>query len=292
MQDGYLLKNFVQAGVPCLGVECAANLAEAARTAGVNSVCAFFGSQTAAQLKDEHGAADLILGNNVLAHVPDINDFVAGLRTALKPDVVIVLEFPMASTCWRRRTDCIYHEHVFYFTLTPLLPLFARHGLEIFHIEHYPIHGGSLRIFAAHQGVEEVRPSVAECRANEEVYGVTGAARYQGFQQRAAKIATDLSAFLEQQHSTGRRVAAYGAAAKGSTLLNCVGESARALDHCSQPQAGKNSAPDFIFPIVAVDEPACRSTMRSSSPGISRMNSCGSKLSTRNRVWQMGGALA
>jgi hypothetical protein len=232
-----------------------------ARAAGVNTVCEFFGSQSAAQLKDQYGAADLILGNNVFAHVPTPNDFVAGLRTALKPDGWIVLEFPYGVDMLERTEfDCIYNEHVFYFTLTPLLPLFARHGLEIFHLEHMPIHGGTLRIFVAHRGAEQLRPSVSQCKAEEDAYGVSEAACYQGFQQRASKVASDLSAFLEEQHAVGKRVAAYGAAAKGSTLLNCVGEPACTLAFIADRSPYKQGKliPGVHVPIVAAEELAQR----------------------------------
>ena len=151
--DGYLLKNFVQAGVPCLGFEPAANIAEVARANGVETHCEFFGERSATALKAERGAADLILGNNVFAHAPKTNDFVAGLHALLKPDGWVVLEFPYGVDMIDKvEFDTIYHEHVFYFTLTPLVPLFARHGLEIFHVERLPIHGGSLRLFACHRG--------------------------------------------------------------------------------------------------------------------------------------------
>jgi len=259
--DGYLLKNFVQTGVPCLGVECAANIAEVARAAGVNTVREFFGSATAAQLKEQYGAADLILGNNVFAHVPTPNDFVAGLRTALKPDGWIVLEFPYGVDMLEKSEfDCIYHEHVFCFALTPLLPLFARHGLEIFHLERVSIHGGTLRIFAAHQGAEPVRPSVSQCQAEEEAYGVSKTACYEGFQKRAAKIAEDLATFLDQQGGAGKRVAAYGAAAKGSTLLNCIGDVAGALEFIADRSPHKQGklSPGIHVPIVAAEELAQR----------------------------------
>ena len=260
--DGYLLKNIVQAGVPCLGFEPAANIAEVARKNGVNTHCEFFGAQSATALKAKRGAADLILGNNVFAHAPETNDFVAGLASLLKPDGWIVLEFPYGVEMIDHvEFDTIYHEHVFYFTLTALKPLFARHGLDIFHVEQLPIHGGSLRVFAAHRDAEPVRPSVQTTLDDEAARGVASSAYYQRFSERAVKVRADLIAFLDEQRKAIKRVAAYGASAKGSTLLNYVGDAARNIEFIADRSTYKHGklSPGVHLPIVPAEELVARS---------------------------------
>ncbi len=229
--DGYLLQNFVAAGVPCLGIEPAANIARVARQKGIETLEAFFGLALARRLVAEGRSADLVLGNNVFAHAPDINDFVAGLATVLRPGGRVILEFPYGvDFIERTEFDTIYHEHVFYFTLTPLEPLFQRHGLEIFHVERIPIHGGSLRLFAGRKGEHAVAPSVAELRAEEDRRGVGSLDFYQGFAGRVAELKTELCNLLRELKRRGHRLAAYGAAAKGSTLLNYYGIGRETLD--------------------------------------------------------------
>ncbi|HUZ07454.1 MAG TPA: class I SAM-dependent methyltransferase [Candidatus Paceibacterota bacterium] len=175
--DGYLLQNFVKAKIPCLGIEPAANIAKVAREKGVETLEDFFGQNIAAKLAGENRQADLILGNNVFAHAPDTNDFVAGLKKLLKPAGRVALEFPYGvEFIEHNEFDTIYHEHVFYFTLTALLPLFARHGLEIFRVERLPIHGGSLRLFAGHTGAHAVETSVAKLLTDEKQKGVNSLA--------------------------------------------------------------------------------------------------------------------
>ncbi len=222
--DGYLLKNFVQAQIPCLGIEPAANIARVAREQGVETLVEFFGEALARRLAAEGRSADLLLGNNVFAHAPHPNDFAAGLRALLKPKGRIILEFPYGvDMIAQGEFDTIYHEHVFYFTLTTLQPLFRRHGLDIFHVERLPIHGGSLRIFAGHAGVHPTLASVAALQGEETGQGVATAQYYTGFASRVAETKhalCDLIASLKQQ---GKSIAAYGASAKGSTLLNFLG---------------------------------------------------------------------
>ncbi len=259
--DGYLLKNFVQAGVPCLGFEPAVNIAEVARNNGVETHCEFFGKETASALRDQKSRADLILGNNVFAHAPDTNDFVAGVAELLKPDGWVVFEFPYGVEMIEKvEFDTIYHEHVFYFTLTPLAPLFARHGLDIFHVERLPIHGGSLRLFACHRGAEPVRDSMKTALAEEAAHGVSSRSYYQRFRERAKKVRADLIDFLKHQQGAGRRVAAYGASAKGSTLLNYVGEAAASLEFIADRSTYKQGrlSPGVHVPIVPAEELAAR----------------------------------
>lgn len=259
--DGYLLKNFVREKVPCVGFEPAANVAAVARKLGVETRCEFFGEGTARALQEERGQADLILCNNVFAHAPECNDFVAGLRAILKPDGWVVLEFPYGMDMIEKvEFDTIYHEHVFYYTITPLLPLFARHGLEIFHLEKLPIHGGSVRVFVSHRGQEPVRPSVAEFLQKEQDCGVGGMPYYAQFTDRAEKVKTDLIAFFQEQRAAGKRVAAYGASAKGSTLLNFVGPDAADLEFIADRNVYKHGrlSPGLHIPITASEELAAR----------------------------------
>ncbi len=259
--DGYLLKNFVQAGVPCLGFEPAANIAEVARKNGVETHCEFFGKDAASALRDQKGRADLILGNNVFAHAPDTNDFVAGVAELLKPDGWVVFEFPYGVEMIDKvEFDTIYHEHVYYFTLTPLIPLFARHGMDVFHVERLPIHGGSMRLYACKKGVETIRPTVQEALEAETRQGVTSTAYYQRFSDQAARVKVDLISFLDEQRQTGKTVAAYGASAKGSTLLNYVGDSAKTLEFIADRSTYKQGrlSPGLHVPIVAAEELAAR----------------------------------
>ncbi len=259
--DGYLLKNFVQAGVPCVGFEPAVNIAEVARQQGVETRCEFFGQGTAQALASERGGADVILGNNVFAHAPDTNNFVAGLATLLKPDGWIVLEFPYGvEMIEKTEFDTIYHEHVFYFTLLPLQSLLRRHGLEVFHVERLPIHGGSLRLFAARAGAHATRGSVDSLLAEERQAGVDTVAYYERFGAAAETVKRDLIAYFEDARATGRRVAAYGASAKGSTLLNYVGASAGCIEFIADRSTYKQGrlSPGLHLPIVAAEELANR----------------------------------
>ena len=222
--DGYLLKNFKAAQVPYLGIEPASNIAQLANKQGIETRNDFFTLKLAQQLAAENRRADLILGNNVFAHAPATNDFVAGLREALKPSGRIVLEFPYAADFIENSEfDTVYYEHVYYFSLTALLPLFARHGLEIFHVERIAIHGGSLRLFAAHQSAHLVNKSVSDLLAEEQKRGLATLEYYRDFSARSEKIKDDLVALVRKLRAAGKTVAAYGAAAKGSTLLNYCG---------------------------------------------------------------------
>jgi SAM-dependent methyltransferase len=229
--DGYLLQNFVAAKIPCLGIEPAANIAKVARENGIETLVEFFGQSLAQKLVAEKKPADLILGNNVFAHAPDTNDFVAGLKTLLKPSGRIVLEFPYGvDLIEHSEFDTIYHEHVFYFTLTALQPLFARHGLEIFRIEHLSIHGGSLRLFAGHAGAHGLDASVKTLLAEEQAKGIASLAYYEGFAARVLEIKRSLRELLAQLKQQGKTIAAYGASAKGSTLINFFGLGRESLD--------------------------------------------------------------
>jgi SAM-dependent methyltransferase len=255
--DGYLLQNFVTAKVPCLGIEPAANIARVAREKGIETLVEFFGQKIATDLAVKSRQADLILGNNVFAHAPDTNDFVAGLKTLLKPQGRIALEFPYgADFIEHTEFDTIYHEHVFYFTLTALKPLFERHGLTIFRVQRLPIHGGSLRLFAGHTGAYPVEKSASDLLAEETRKGVNGLAYYEGFGNQVRAIRDDLVALLAKLKREGKRIAAYGASAKGSTLLNYYGVGADTLEFVADRSTYKQGrlTPGTHIPIVPPEE--------------------------------------
>jgi SAM-dependent methyltransferase len=255
--DGYLLQHFQRAGIPCLGIEPAANIARVAREKGIETLTRFFTAAMARELVANRGPADLILGNNVFAHAPDTNDFTAGLATLLKPGGRIILEFPYAADLVERTEfDTIYHEHVFYFTLTALRPLFGRHELEIVRAEHLPIHGGSLRVFVAHAGTCPVEGTVTDLEAEEQRRGVAGLPYYQGFADRVRALVAELSALVRRLKAEGRSVAAYGASAKGSTLLNFAGLGREALDFVvdRSPHKQGRLTPGMHLPILPVDQ--------------------------------------
>ena len=254
--DGYLLKNFVAAGIPCLGVEPAENVACVAREAGVETEPLFFGLESARQIRTARRPANLILGNNVFAHAPQINDFVAGLKELLAPGGTVVLEFPHGCKLISdNEFDTIYHEHVFYFTLTALEPAFSRHGLEIIRVEEMSIHGGSLRVFVGHAGEGRVEESVAVMLQNEEQMGVKSTAYYQPLQTHADQIRADLCRLLTRLSAEGKTVAAYGASAKGSTLLNYCGITAEQLRFVADRSTFKQGrlTPGSHIPVVATE---------------------------------------
>ena len=223
--DGYLLQYYKAAGVEVLGIEPAQNIAQVARDEkGIPTLTEFFGQALADHLAADGTLADVIHGHNVMAHVPDINGFVGGLKTILKPGGVIVIEAPYLKNLLDEvEFDTIYHEHIFYFSLTALDQVFARHGLTIFDVVLVPIHGGSLRIFAAHSAAEPRRQSVLDLLAEEATWGVSTPAGYEAFAQRVSHLKHTLVAALSDLKSQGKRIAVYGASAKGSTLLNTFG---------------------------------------------------------------------
>jgi C-methyltransferase C-terminal domain/Putative zinc binding domain/Methyltransferase domain len=224
--DGYLLKNFKAAGIPCYGVEPTASTAKAARDIGIESIEAFFGQTLAKRLASEGRHADLTAANNVLAHVPDINDFVRGFEILLKPQGVSTFEFPhLMNLVKDAQFDTIYHEHFSYLSLTSVRTIFKVNGLDVFDVEEIPTHGGSLRVYAQKlsTGKQAVSPRVAELLAREEAVGMKTAAYYGKTQADAVKIKRDLLRFLLKAQEEGKTVGAYGAAAKGNTLLNYAG---------------------------------------------------------------------
>lgn len=223
--DGYLLKNFVSAGIPCLGIEPTTSTAAAAEKLGIPVLREFFGKALGKQLTANQQQADLIVGNNVYAHVPDINDFTCGLKAALKPNGTITLEFPhLMCLIEHTQFDTVYHEHFSYLSLYTVQRIFKAAGLRIWDVDQLPTHGGSLRIYGCH--AEDARASteaVATLLAEEAQRGLQTLTPYQNFQARADKVKDDFLSFLIEQKRVGKKVAAYGAAAKGNTLLNYAG---------------------------------------------------------------------
>lgn len=256
--DGYLLQYFKEGDVPVLGIEPTANTAEVARSKGIESVVDFFGVRLAQTLADKGTRADLLLGNNVLAHVPDIVDFVGGMKIALKPEGVITMEFPhLMQLVDNNQFDTIYHEHFSYLSFFTVQQIFVAQGLELFDVEELGTHGGSLRIYAKHKedGSKNISPRVEALLKKEADKGMRTLAYYDNFQQKAIGIKTALLAFLVEQKNAGRKVAAYGAAAKGNTLLNYCGVKNDLIDFVvdANPHKQDKFLPASHIPVVNED---------------------------------------
>jgi SAM-dependent methyltransferase len=224
--DGYLLQYVQESGVPCLGVEPTASTAAAARDKGIEIVPEFFGVALGERLAAEGRQADLTAANNVLAHVPDINDFSGGFARVLKPTGVATFEFPhLLNLLEQNQFDTIYHEHFSYLSLVAVRRIFAANGLTVFDVEELPTHGGSLRVYAQRtdEGQQPVSPRVESLIQREVTAGLTSEGGYAGFQDRADRVKNDFVAFLIEAKRNGKRIAGYGAAAKGNTLLNYGG---------------------------------------------------------------------
>jgi hypothetical protein len=223
--DGYLLKNFVAACIPCLGIEPTDSTAAAAEQLGIPVLREFFGEALGQQLKAKGQQADLIAGNNVYAHVPDINDFTRGLKAALKPGGTVTLEFPhLICLIEQAQFDTVYHEHFSYLSLQTVSRIFAASGLRIWQVEELPTHGGSLRVYGCHQDdPRSTQAAVSSVLHTEFQHGLQDLNTYLKFQPRADKIKDDLLSFLIEQKRLDKKVIAYGAAAKGNTLLNYAG---------------------------------------------------------------------
>ena len=225
--DGYLLQYFKAAGIPVLGVEPAANVARvAAEKHGIESLVKFFGVATAREMKAAGRTADLLLGNNVLAHVPDLNDFVSGMAIVLKESGLITMEFPhLLQLMTHNQFDTIYHEHFSYFSFTTVEKVFARHGITLFDVEELPSHGGSLRIFGRHStnAAHPVTPRVAALKQKEAEAGLMGMEAYRKFAEQVRETKRKLLSFLIEAKRAGKSIVGYGAPAKGNTLLNFCG---------------------------------------------------------------------
>lgn len=222
--DGYLLQYFKKKRIPVLGIEPAANVARAAKARGIPTLVKFFGIKLASELVANGTQADLLIGNNVLAHVPDINDFVGGLKTLLKPEGVITIEFPHLLRLMKlNQFDTIYHEHYSYLSFLTVERIFAHHGIALVDVEELPTHGGSLRIFGRHAGREDPSERVVAMRKKEKDAGLDDIASYDGFSNRVKRTKRDLLSFLIRAREQGKSVVGYGAPAKGNTLINYCG---------------------------------------------------------------------
>ncbi|MCJ9669984.1 MULTISPECIES: class I SAM-dependent methyltransferase [unclassified Neorhizobium] len=260
--DGYLLKNFVKAGIPCLGVEPTASTAEAAEALGIPVRREFFGEALGKTLTDEGKSADLILGNNVYAHVPDINDFTRGLKAVLKAGGTVTLEFPhVMRLIEHNQFDTVYHEHFSYLSLFTVGKIFDAAGLRVFDVEELPTHGGSLRVYGCHAGdSRRTTEAVTALLGEEQRRGLQTAATYADFQVKAEKVKNDALAFLLDAKREDKTVAAYGAAAKGNTLLNFAGVKPDLLPYVCDAAAAKQNKfmPGSHIPILHPDEIVAR----------------------------------
>lgn len=257
--DGYLLQHFKAKGIPVLGVEPAANVAEVAwNERQIPSVVKFFGVETAKGLVEDGKAADLLLGCNVLAHVPDINDFVAGLKIAIKPQGVITFEFPhLHRLIEQNQFDTVYHEHFGYLSFLAVEKIFAHHGLTLFDVEELPTHGGSLRIFARHTEdsgeLRAITPRVEAMRKQETDFGLTKMETYTSFDEKVKATKRKLLKFLIEAKEAGKTVVGYGAAAKGVTLVNYCGIGTDLIDYVvdKSPHKQNRFLPGVRIPIHA-----------------------------------------
>lgn len=257
--DGYLLQYAKARGIPCLGIEPTASTAKAARDKGIEVVEEFFGVRLATQLAAQGKQADLTAANNVLAHVPDINDFVAGFATLLKPAGVATFEFPhLLNLVEKNQFDTIYHEHYSYLSLIAVQAIFAANGLSVFDVEELPTHGGSLRVYAQRTdtGQRERTASVAALLAREATAGMDSRVFYENFQLKTDKVKNDLLMFLLVARRDGKSVAGYGAAAKGNTLLNYAGVRPDLLPFVVDRNPAKQNKflPGCRIPILGEDE--------------------------------------
>lgn len=251
--DGYLLKNFIEANIKCLGIEPTKSTSAAAAALGIPQCQAFFGLDLAKELKQQGKQADLIVANNVLAHVPDINDFCAGIAELLKPNGVVSFEFPhLQNLIANKQFDTIYHEHFSYLSLASVTRILLAQGLDVFDVEKLPTHGGSLRVFAGINGAYEPSSNVERIRNAERTFGIETRGVYANFQRQVEHIKNNLLRFLLEAKSQGKTVAAYGAAAKGNTLLNFAGVKPDLIDYVVDAAPSKQGKflPGSHIPIV------------------------------------------
>jgi 2-polyprenyl-3-methyl-5-hydroxy-6-metoxy-1,4-benzoquinol methylase len=256
--DGYLLQYFVDCGIPVLGIEPAENVAAAAQQRGIQTLVRFFGEGLAKQLVAHGTQADLVVGNNVLAHVPQLNDFVRGLKIVLKPHGVITMEFPhLLRLMAEKQFDTIYHEHFSYFSLRTVCAVFAAHGLTLFDVDALPTHGGSLRIYARHREdtSHSVTPRIADLLVREEVAGLQCVDTYLAFAEEVKATKRRCLAFFLQAKQQGKSIAGYGAPAKGNTLLNYLGVRTDLLDYTvdRSPHKQRRFLPGTHIPILHPD---------------------------------------
>lgn len=255
--DGYLLRHFAPHGVPVLGVEPSLSVAKAAQALGIRTEVCFFGRESAQRLKSQYGSADLIAGNNVLAHVPDINDFVGGVKVALKPGGTVTFEFPhLLNLMQQNQFDTIYHEHFSYLSLQAVSAVFRTAGLMVYDVEKLSTHGGSLRVFGQHaEGPESVTPRVAALLDEERKAGLLDVATYTAFARQAQATKRDILSFLIDARRQGKRIGGYGAPGKGNTLLNYCGIGTDLIEFTVDANPAKQNTftPGSRIPIHAPD---------------------------------------
>jgi len=253
--DGYLLKNFVAENIPCLGIEPTASTAAVAEEQGIPVIREFFGAELARKLVAEGKQADLIIGNNVYAHVPDINDFTSGLKVVLKPEGVITLEFPhLMRLIEHVQFDTAYHEHFSYLSLNAVARIFSSVGLRVWDVEELTTHGGSLRVYGCHEDSGRINSAIVnQIIEQESKNGLLDITIYNDFQARAEKVKNTLVCFLIEQKNAGKSIAAYGAAAKGNTILNYAGIRADLLPYVcdSAPSKQGKYMPGSHIPILS-----------------------------------------
>ncbi len=267
--DGYLLQYFQEKGIPVLGIEPTANTARVARSKGIKTVVEFFGTKLAKKLKKDGIKADLLLGNNVLAHVPNLNDFIAGMAIILKDTGIITMEFPhLLKLIQYNQFDTIYHEHFSYFSFLTILNIFAHHGITLFDVEEIPTHGGSIRIFGKLKENKQIKMSVRveDMMRKEREYGLDKVKTYLNFEEKIQEVKLGLLEFLIKEKRKGKVIAAYGAPAKGNTLLNYCGIRTDFIDYTVDrsphkqnlllpgthipiysPERIKETKPDYVF---------------------------------------------
>ncbi len=254
--DGYLLQYFKEKNIPCLGIEPATNTAKVAKEKGISTLTEYFTNLMAKKVANKFGKADLILGNNVFAHVPDINDFVKGLKELLKGSGTITLEFPhLLKLIENNQYDTIYHEHFWYFSVYSLQNVFRNHDLTIYNIEELPTHGGSLRLYLKHfqNSFIPISKNVQDVINNEIKHGINKLDYYQAFVNRVRKNKLDILEFLIRQKKDGKKIAAYGAAAKGNTFLNYCGIKNDLIDFVvdASPSKQNKLLPGSHIPVVS-----------------------------------------
>tara|TARA_B100001758_G_C18399260_1_gene607914 strand:- start:359 stop:1585 length:1227 start_codon:yes stop_codon:yes gene_type:complete len=239
--DGYLLKNFINKKIPCLGIEPSLGTANAAKKLGIDVISEFFTEKLSNEILSSHRKANLIIGNNVFAHVPDINDFTRGMKNILAPDGTITLEFPhLLNLLKYNQFDTIYHEHFSYLSLTSTISIFREFGLKVFDVEQIETHGGSLRVYGCHyEDSRNIKKTVSDCLSTEEEFGLTKINTYISFQSKINQIKNNFLGFLVDSAASGKKVAAYGAAAKGNTLLNFSGIKTDLIDFVSDASEAK-----------------------------------------------------
>lgn len=257
--DGYLLQYFLEKGIPVLGIEPAENVAKAAEEKGIRTLVEFFGVETAKEIVASGKMADLLLGNNVLAHVPDINDFVAGMKHVLKPSGVITMEFPHLLNLIRyNQFDTIYHEHFSYLSFTTVKAIFESHGFKILDVEKLPTHGGSIRILATHKGNDTAKTTdnVENLLTEEEKFGICDINFYQKYSESVKQTKRNILEFFIGEKNKGRTIAAYGAPAKGNTLLNYCGIRSDMIDYTVDRSPHKQGVflPGTRIEVKPVDE--------------------------------------